>query len=57
MTNQILKILHESGPQTIDQLEDEIGSGVCDEVADLIIGKQVHLEIDGSLWYAGEAAA
>ena len=57
MTNQILKILHESGPQTIDQLEAEIGRDICEEVSALIIRKQVYLEIDGSLWYAGEAAA
>ena len=57
MTNQILKILHESGPQTIDQLEAEMGRDICEEVSALMVSKQVYLEIDGSLWYAGEAAA
>lgn len=60
MMHEILETLHEQGPRTIPQLalilwcdEDDL----CVPVAILMLNHQVHLEIDGTLWFAGEVAA
>lgn len=57
MNEQILKALYEQGPKTIVDLAATLGHGVeelSETVADLIIAKQVHFEVDGTLWYAEE---
>lgn len=57
MIEEILAVLKEQGPRTIPQLalilwcdEDD----VCAPVAFLALTHHVHLEVDGTVWFAKE---
>lgn len=60
MKDQIMNALYEHGPQMVDTLADRLGverEVVAEAAVDLVVDKQIHLEIDGTLWFAGEVAA
>lgn len=60
MIDSILKILYEQGPHNITELADKIGchyTELCDDLAELVVDKNVHLDLDGTFWFAREVAA
>jgi len=60
MIDQIINALATKGPQNIPQLAQSIGcneSALFEPAAALILRRDVHLEVDGSLWLAMEVAA
>ena len=59
MIQRILTALHERGPMKIEDMRELFGCtnrDLCDALAHLVIHEQVHLEIDGTFWFAQEAA-
>lgn len=57
MNEEILQILYEQGPRTVQQLEDIMLCdlyAICEHLAFLILAKQLYLELDGTIWFAGE---
>jgi|TARA_R100001530_G_scaffold110094_3_gene77433 hypothetical protein len=60
MNEEILCILHEQGPRSIDQLHAIILCDLdllCECLAFLILTHQVYLEVDSTVWFAQEVAA
>ena len=60
MIDQILQTLYEQGPLELQELANAMECDhleICEPVADLVIDKRVHLDLDGTIWFAGEIAA
>lgn len=60
MNEEILEILFDQGPRTIDQLHGIILCDLdllCEHLSFLILTHQVHLESDSTVWFAQEVAA
>ena len=60
MNEEILATLYEQGPRSINQLQAIILCDLdllCECIAFLIVTHQIHLEIDGTVWFAQEVAA
>lgn len=60
MKDLILEALHDNGPLHVDNLAASMGVELAEIVmplADLMVDKQIHLEIDGTVWFAQEVAA
>ena len=59
MKDLILETLHDNGPQHVDNLAALMGvelEQIARPLADLLVDKEIHLEIDGTVWFAQEAA-
>lgn len=59
MKDLILESLHDNGPQHVDNLAalmDVDLEEISRPLADLLVDKQIYLEIDGTVWFAQEAA-
>ena len=60
MKDLILETLHDHGPHHVDDLAASLGvelEEIARPLADLMVDKQIHLEIDGTVWFAQEVAA